>query len=280
MKLKNVVLALLTSALLIGCNQNKTNKEDDSYTPIVLEEEDILQKNGSYGGYFIEIGAGRSLSVNHHYEFSYESSHATDKSFTVLLATSANSLGKEKTLYAEISAVEGNEKYFAIDTKKVGDNVLLIYDADEMLVYRNVIHIRRPVTVDTLKESLYRVDKWVSSKEYQTYFGSWTLSFTQYRPQLVGALVGGDDYESDLTFEFIAEFDEDEDANPYEEATDAFSLYIETTSTNSLYTTLFSFLVGACLDVIYVYYDSGTEVHLLTILEPYDITNDVDEDID
>ncbi|MCQ2801979.1 MAG: hypothetical protein MJ222_05095 [Bacilli bacterium] len=210
MKLKHLLLTgLLGFAFtLAGCGNNDdpnppTPDPDPVIPTIDWDEKDYICKGGSYGGYFSDVNVERMLCVDTSYEFMFESSHATDKSFTIV-STNPNIANWVKR--------EDNPKMFNLDCKAQGDIILTIENADGILVYRNIIRVRNAIATDKMNDYLRSVDRFETPREYVAYLGDYKMSFDyleEFDNKFAGILKGGDDYDSNVNIIFTLEYEED-----------------------------------------------------------------------
>ena len=254
-KLKLLSLLLFAVPVLAGCNQpsdTPTTPENPDlykitdYGTLEFADADYICKGGSYGGFFAEVNVGRAIAHSTTYEFVFESSYSSDKSFEITVSNprlaAANKTG---------------EREFTIATAEaIGDFILKIENAQGILVYRNVIHVKRSYTPEYMPNRLFNIDYFQSAKEYERWYGSWRLSFTGYEDGLVGSLTGGDELEQNVTISFSATYGE------FVEGADAYLFNVTTISTTAKQTEVIYFLITRCSDSMYVYEDSG----LLAIL--------------
>lgn len=252
---------------LAGCNKEPTeptnpvipNEEDT--TPIIIptvdwDSKDYICKGGSYGEYFSDVNVERMLCVGTSYLFSFESSHSADKSYTVKVSNPS---------VAEVSVI--NIKKFNLVCKSAGDIILTIENADEILVYRNIVRIRDPIATDKMNDYLKSVERFEVPKEFAAYFGEYKLSFDyldEFGGAFAGTLKGSDDYDSNIFIIFTLEYEmflDDRDCYSYKLT----QIYTET------YNTFIGYLnISRAGDWLYLYEDEelGTG-GLLTMLVPY-----------
>jgi len=240
-------IPILLLGSLVGCNKEESIIE----YPIIenWDEKDEIQKGGSYGGYFTEIAVHRQLTYGNEYVLTFESSHATDKSFTV--ASSVPGV-------ASVSVDAKIAKNINLKVRNYGDTILTIEDADGMLVYRNIIRVRHPVSKEKMGEALYKIDSFKSPAELEAYFGRYTY-VCENKKTLAGTLSGYDDYEpTKQTYTIMLKYEN------YIKEIDCYAYEVVTLSSTSTVTTLAYFDIARALDVIYVYASDG----LLCFLYP------------
>lgn len=258
------------SGILSFCSfEKKPDNNDTPNTPVVpdppveviptidWDEKDYLCKGGSYGGYFSDINVGRILCTGTSYDFMFESSHATDKSYTVI---------STDTSICEPVVASSTSKMFDLSCKKQGDVIITIENCDGILVYRNIVRVRKPIAVDEMGDYLSSVDKFVIPQEYEYYLGSYKLSFDyfdEYDGELCGTFKGGDDYDSNVLIIFSLEYELLLDDR------DCYSYKLETLSSNSQLTFIGYLNISRAGDWLYLYEDEikGTGT-LLAIFIP------------
>lgn len=220
------------------------------------DDKDFVAKGGNYGGFFTEINIGRQLCSDSSYTFLFQSSLAGRKDFTVKVSNPD---------LAE-AVKDGLNHGFSLNTKAVGDFILTIENADEILVYRNIVRVRKAIALDEMDDYLQNVDKFVSPAEYEKYYGSYRLAFILDKTvsdKVTGTLKGSDDYDQNVNIVFTYEYEmflEDRDCYSYKLTT----IYQGTDLTYIEY-----FNITRCGDWMYVYEDAvkGTG-GLLALLVP------------
>ena len=248
MKTKLLFMPLLAISLLAGCDRKPTNTGDSltNYGEIQFDEADYICDSGSYGGFFLDVNVGRYLGNDTTYEFSYTSNYTADLSFSILISK-PNLASYEMT---------GQKTFDLKIAHGVGDFLLELEDAQGILVYRNVIKVRKSYSIDEAPKKLFSVDKYQTPAGYGSYAGDWRLSFTSASP-LVASFAGGDELEQNVSISFSAKF------SKYESAIDCYRYNVTTISTNATQTTVAFIRVARCLDTIYVY-ESGNIITILT----------------
>lgn len=255
MKFKRLGLILFLSTMLLGACGSKesssaTTEETSIYTTS-LPEEDQIQKGGSYSGYFIELAMNRRFAENTEYEFRFESNCSAGKAFRV------------KSSREESVTVVGDttkSSSFKLACHEAGDSVITIYNAQDVLVYRHVLMVRKAYTQETIGKAMYDVDYFKS----WSYMGEWKITITDPNAPFAGVLRGGDDFEQNIETEFTLNYE------GYYSSVDCYSFSVNTTKTNSE-THLTYLNVTRCCDTMYLYYLTGGEEHLLAIFYPNDI---------
>lgn len=241
MKFKRLLILPLLLLTVSSCKEDTTD-----YGTIDFDEKDYICQGGSYGGFFLDVNVGRYLASGSEYEFIFRSSYSVDTSYTINIS---------KPQLAEYQMIT-SDSFNLITKNATGDFILKIENAKGLLVYRNVIRVRKPYTPEEMGEALYNVDKYVTPSGYGGYLGDFRLSFTSANP-IEGSLTGGDDYEQDIRITFSMTFDE------YIPAYDAYGFVVTEISSSASYTKLTYINVARCLDSIYLYDSNG----LLTILQ-------------
>lgn len=256
MKFRSLILIPLSMCFMLsGCSGDSSSEPTSTsvdydatdYPTIDFKEEDYICSNGSYGGTFLDVNVGRYLCDSTTYEFIYNSSYMVDQSFTVKCSPSALATAE----------VVSENKFNLITNEHTGDFILKVENAQGLLVYRNVIHVRKAVALDDIGNELFKKDVYKTDPSLSAYIGSWRLSFTSISP-ITGAISGGDDMEQgvNITFELT-----------YQETDEYFDCYVykaKTLSSTASQTVVSEVMLARCLDFIYIYEDSG----LLTMLRP------------
>lgn len=252
---RKILGLLLVLPMLVGCGDQGKHKDTSGdnyeitdYGTVEFKSKDFIQKGGSYGETFADVSVGRYIANESTYLFSYTSNNV-NSAFEIIISN---------TNLATAKMEEGSTTNFTITTANaIGDFILMIEDADGMLVYRNVIHVRRKYTAEYMPQRLYNVDYFASPEEYAAYIGSWRLTVTDFsKTDLAGTLIGGDDYEQNVSISFTATYD------TYIPYYDGYSFTIKITNSNSKSTIITDFVVARCADYLYMYVEDG----LLTML--------------
>lgn len=240
-----------------GTGASQTSSTPTSQIPTVdWDEKDFVSKGGSYGGFFTEINIGRQLCSESSYEFTFQSSLSGSKDFNVKISN---------PVLAE--AVKDSQNHgFVLNTKSAGDFILTIENADEILVYRNIVRIRDAIKLEDMDKYLQSVDKFVSPAEYEKYYGSYRLAFTfdpSVSDKVTGTLKGSDDYDSGVNIIFTYDYD------MFLPERDCYSYKLTTIYQGSQLTYIGYLNITRCGDWMYMYEDEvkGTG-GLLTLLVP------------
>lgn len=242
MKFKRLLaLPLLLTVLLNGCDTQKGGKkqEDTDYPIIEVEEGYCFSRGGSYSGFFIEVGIGRKLGTNGEYEFNLTPSVGGE--FTVEISV------------PQLASIEMFGNYFTLTTHQyTGDFIMKIKNSADLLIYRNVIRVRKAYSYSEVPQALYDVDKYTTTFDstVQYVYGTWNLIFTSANP-ISGTLAGGDDMEQNVNITFDMTY------IGTDETTDCYEYQMTTKTTTASSTEVVGMLVTRCLDMIYVYEDSG-----------------------
>ena len=249
MKQKGIFVLFLLS--LISCGAPTSTPQQVTTLPpttsesiplVELETEEIIE-GGSYGGYFIEINTERLLSENSSYNCTFEASNP-NKAIRV-----------ESTRPESITVEFGNNpnRDIILKTHHAGDSIIKIYDADEMLVYRKVVRVRKAHAQEEMEDLLFDNDLYLGMK----FLGDHRITFTETNP-LVGIFSGSDDFEQNMRIKFETKFDS------YLEDRDVYQYTLETIDRDQYSTTDIKTLqVSPTGDVMYLYY--GSEGLLLNI---------------
>ena len=225
-------------------SESKSSEESSSHEmPVITDwkDEDYVCERGKFEGFFDEIGFGRFLSTGREFEMSYQSAYSKDPSFTISVSNPD---------LVEIVHKNPRSAIFTLITKAAGDFILTLEDAQEVLVYRNIVRIRDPFTPEEMPEAVYNIDYFKTPDEWVAYLGEFRLVFTETDP-MHGTLSGGDDLEQGVVISFDAEYSE------YQDYRDAYLFTCTETSTNASSTDVAAILITRCADLIYVYEKSG-----------------------
>lgn len=156
---------------------------------------------------------------------------------------------------------------FTLVTHNPGNAVLTIYNANEAIVYRQVIRVRPAIAPEDMDEYLFNVDAYQSIMA-SFLMANYELTFTSVssgEEPATGILVGSDEVDANARHEFSYVYDS------YIEDRDCYQFNITTIQTN-VSTELVCFQVAATGDMMMVYYDSGDGYgSLLTIMVPTDL---------
>lgn len=236
--------------LIVGCGAPTTSSPQPTSQPttsqsiplVELETEEIIE-GGSYGGYFIEINTERLLSENSVYNCTFEASNPK------------KNIRVESTRPESVTVELGKNQNrdIILKTHAAGDSIIKIYDADEMLVYRKVVRVRKSYTQNEIEDVLFENDLYLG----MTFMGNHRITFTETNP-LVGIFSGFDDFEKNMRIKFETNF------VAYLEDRDVYQYSLEITDRDEYSTTIIKTLqISPTADVMYLYY--GTEESLLNI---------------
>ena len=248
MKQKGIFVLFLL--LLVGCGTQTTSSPQPTAQPttsqsiplVELETEEIVE-GGSYGGYFIEINTERLLSENSSYHCTFEASNPK------------KNIRVESTRPESITVEFGTNpnRDIILKTHAAGDSIIKIYDADEMLVFRKVVRVRKAYSQEEMEDVLFDNDLYLGLQ----FYGDHRITFTETQP-LVGILSGSDDFEKNMRIKFETTF------TAYVEDRDVYQYSLEIIDRDQYSTTVIKTLqVAPTGDVMYLYY--GTEEILLNI---------------
>lgn len=190
---------LLLALLISSCNAGNKSESvsvvdsigsiDDSNTPstsvgdeplveIEFDAEDRIS-DGASGGWLTDVDMGRFFAEDTTFVAAYVYGHsasyryASSREDSVTIEKDENSLGT-----------------FNIITHKPGDSILSIYDDRDMLVYRNIIRVRKAYNEIDIAQVLFDFDVYKGFK----LLGNHRVTFTTTSP-LTGILGGTDDVE-------------------------------------------------------------------------------------
>lgn len=192
---------------------------------------------GSHGGWLIDIGVNQYLFTDETYDCTFNPDH-TVKDIRI---TSSH----EEVLTITPSTTEKTS--FTINTHNVGDSILCIYDADDMLVYRKVVRVRTRYSAEEIPTAVFNNDVY----DGNPYLGDHTLFFLEEDP-FKGLFKGSDDFEANMEYEITMTY------NSYNSDFKAYEFDIETTKRDETSTTvLTSMLISPAADFIALYYSNG-----------------------
>ena len=247
-----VPLMLFTLCACGSTNNNPTVDETST-----SEEEEIVEltteevATGSYGGWFIDINVNRFLATDSSYNVSYSSNNVMDKSIRVTTS-------RPESLTVE--RIEGDNSNFIIHAHKAGDSVLCIYDAEDILVYRHVVRVRKKCNLDEIEKLVYNYDiynvMFASLGQYHLTFGENPFQVT---------VSGSDEIETNMTVRSKLTFFQ------YNANMDAYGYRMEVIERDETSTTdLVECYISVTGDEVFVYYKetSTQENHLLNIFYP------------
>ena len=252
---KVLLISILSLFSLIGCTGNSSNSINsnlDDVSSIVSSEEPIVEitdveefsSGGSYGGYFTDINFNRILKSDASYAVTFQSSNSNKE----IRVTSS----REESV--TISRKENSNSEFDIVTHKPGDSIVCIYDADDMLVYRKIVRVRKAQTPESIVEECFQNDTYLGMKA----LGDHKISFVETNP-FTGVFTGSDDYESGMEMTFTASYE------GYVEYGDFYSFKLDIIERDPTSTTIITYLyISTTADIMMLYY--GSEGYLLNQL--------------
>lgn len=278
MKIKkaSLILPLVLSFSLVGCGETTsqsntsnsltsdttsddiTSSIEDSSTSEELSVNEIC--DGTAEGRLSDIEMKSFVTSNFEYACVFRT-NSSNKQITFRVSNSD---------VIEIKESVSTDGRFTLVTKNAGDAILEIFDSNEMLVYRNIVRVRDSIgdTEQEISEYLFSVDKF-SSIFTDFMLANYELTFLSPKTaneDPTGYLTGYDDFDT-AGGEHNFHYHEDEEYR-YDSSRDCYWFLIDVDSTTSTQTTLYSFSISRTGDKLMVYYLSGNEGRLLTIMAP------------
>lgn len=248
-------------------NQGSSDKEDtidkpsedpkdEEVTELVTLTTDYV-KDGNGGGYMIELDFGRTFAENSSFDCTFNVKNA-DKTLRI---TSS----REESLTIEQTSLAKNA--FTLKTHKPGDSIIKIYDIDGVLVYRNVVKVRKAYDEVGVIEAMYNNDIYEGLKA----LGNYRLTINS-KDSLQGTLRGSDDVESDLQITFSGVY------TTYVSEWDMYRYELTTEKQNEeSQTRITSLTVSRTGDCINIYYLTGGKEHLLNQFFPLETAEEYNE---
>lgn len=256
--LKFSILPLMLLAIT-GCGGDTSTSEQNSapeepgIVEIPFDDEDMIC-SGSVGYDLSDANINRYFAEDTIYTGSFSYGHSSSYRYTS---------SREESLTIETSGSSLNT--FSMVTHKPGDSILSIYDDEDMLVYRNIIRVRKAYEPEEIPQALYDFDVF---KGYRM-FGNHRLDFSNVDP-FEGVLSGTDDVEiSPMNIVFQATYAGlNEMFDMYE-----FDLDVVTANEGSQ-TKVTTLLVSRTADFVILYYRiSAVEEAMLNTFFPASLSN-------
>ena len=235
------------------------NPSEDEETPIVeLETEYVNLGSSDSNSFMVEINFGRYLAHDSRYDCGFT---VTNLDKTLRIVSSRPESGT-------IEQSAKNKTKFTVVTHAPGDSIIKIYDVDDVLVYRNVVKVRKGYSAEDIGKAMYDNDIYRSLKAYGS---NYRLSINSYSP-LQGTLRGHDDVETDLQITFSAQYDS------FIENWDMYKFILTTETQNEESTTrVTSLTVSRAADCICIFYATGGEEPLLDQLFVQELADQYNE---
>lgn len=223
------------------------SETDEPLVEIDFDDEDRIS-SGSIGGDLSDVEIGRYFADNTTYLAIY--SYGRSSSYRYVSS-------REESLTIELNSVTVGTFNFV--THKPGDSILTIYDDNDMIVYRNIVRVRKAYDEVGVAQAIYDFDAY----EGFGLFGKHRLNFTNVSP-LTGILGGTDDIEvTPMNIVFEATY---EGINEWH---DMHEFVLDVVSANEGSQTKVSrMLVSRTGDFIILYYLTGGEDVMLNLFFP------------
>ena len=233
---------------MVSCNapnntQPSSNPED---IPTINFDSNDYVCRGTAGGYLIDVGANSLLSENNSYVCSFAPSTSTDG---VVRLTSSREAS------VTISQKQGQSE-FTITTHTPGDSIIKIYDSNDILVYRNIVRVRKAFTTDEIINECYNNDVYKGVKM----LGNHRMTFLDNNTIPTAQLRGSDDYEANIDLSFSCTY------NRYLQEIDSYEYLCEITANpNNSQTRITILYISRTASEIKMYYRSGSDDVLFNI---------------
>ena len=240
----------LDSSSSINSSLSSTN------TSTSYEEIDItpISEGGTPNGRLVDIRVNAFCRNDFEYDCSFKTDLA-DKSLTFKTSDpNVITVKEEKT----------TDENFTLVTHNPGNAVLTVYNANDMIVFRNVVRVRPAIAPEDMEEYLFNVDSFQSIYN-TTMMANYELTFTSVSDgenPATAYFAGSDEVDQGAQYTFSYTYSE------YIEANDFYQYSITMISSN-VATELLCFNISSTGDMLMIYYDSGDgQGSLLTMLVP------------
>ena len=258
-RFNKLFLPLVALLGLVSCGGESTPAGDDLDYLDDIDKDVItlttnrVQEGGHYSEGFDDVQF-RYFANDSSYLFVFQSSVLADPSFTVV---------SSRPVSATIEMDSQDVSKFYLKTHEPGDTIITIKNSEDMLVYRDVIRVRTGFSKEEVLKAVYHYDRYTTPKEWQAYFGTWSLATTNYVDPVQGVISGkdGEVETTTITLNFTLEFLE------YREREDFYFFQASYSDVSpSGETSIFGIGISRCAEYLYVYYEYQQEGHLLTML--------------
>ena len=235
---------------MVSCNQPANNHKPvnpDSDIPTIDFDESDYVSHGTAGGYLIDIGANSLLSENNDYLCTFVPSTSTD-GYIRLVSTREESV--TLTLKGE------GQAEFTINAHEPGDSIIKIYDSNDILVYRNIVRIRKAYSETEIINACYENDVFKGLKM----LGNHRMTFLDNATVATAQLKGNDDYEKNINISFSCTYSQ------YIQEIDSYEFTCEVTDNpNNSQTKITVLFISRTASEIKMYYRSGSDDVLFNI---------------
>lgn len=255
--LRNIMLPLLTlSMLAVSCGTPTKPKTSDFVEESVVTLSTKEISSGNLGGYMIEIANDSFLEADNTYACTY-SPNLSDTTIDV------------RSSRPESATIEMTGKNaFKVVTHAAGDSILTIYDADGIVCYNKVLHVRTPYTPENILKAVAHYDIYTSTGIY----GSYRFVVTDVYKSFATAVVSGQEVTAEKTGKAVFDMDYEGIAenSPFDGHFYYYSCTIDKESSD-LPDLIKEVYVSKTADRIYVYYaesSTSTEYYLLEMFQP------------
>ena len=238
-------LLMLTMVSCNAPNNGQPSSGSNDIPTINFDSKDYVCR-GSASGYLIDIGANSLLSENNSYTCSFAPSTSTDGVIRFSSSREAS---------VTISQKQGQDE-FTISTHAIGDSIIKIYDSNDILVYRNIVRVRKAFTTAEIINECYNNDVYKGVKV----LGNHRMTFLDNETVPTAQLRGNDDYETNIDLSFSCTY------NRYIQEIDSYEYLCEITANpNNSQTRITILYISRTASEIKMYYRSGGDDVLFNI---------------
>ena len=253
---------------LVGCNTKSTSsnsdisesisesssgsssssKSNESFEPLHCDEVQI----GTPDGFLIDVNVGSYLTS----EKSYDA-----KFIPQGVGSSIRIVSSHQNVLTCAQKSAGSTT-FTLDAHSIGDSILSIYDNEDILIYRHVVHVRKGYSQEEIGQALFDNDLFIGYPPFAA-FGDHRVNFVETSP-LTMVLSGHDDVETEMHIECECTFVR------YTESLDKYEYSLVTVDRDDVSKTqLTRIYVAPTADIVIVFYKiSQTEEAILNMFVP------------